>query len=178
MKRVGEELLPRIVRVVEGAHNPEMYFLDKPRYRGIVDDRQREQLRKSGIEYISHCLESVRTWADWVKFTPEGYRSVFSDAADRLASSGVKFPEERVLYKEVDREKFERVYKMEFFNSESEFEDSVLNESNVETLVTRELNQCDQVLQGLRFELKPVEQQTNWKQVKNLLDRASIFFHE
>jgi|JI6StandDraft_1071083.scaffolds.fasta_scaffold17555_9 hypothetical protein len=39
---------------------------------------------------------------------------------------------------------------MEFFNSESEFEDSVLNEANIEQLVAREMNQCEQIVQGLR----------------------------
>lgn len=100
---------------------------------------------------MGYCLESIRTWAEWVKFTPEGHRSTFADRMEQLLQAGVKFPSERILYKEMDREKFERVYKMEFFNSESEFEDSMLSESNVQTLVARELHQCDQLTEQLRL---------------------------
>jgi len=76
-----------------------MYFLERSTNQRIGDERQREQLRKGGSDYINYCLESIRTWAEWVKFTPEGYRSIFTDRAEQLLAAGWKFPSERSLYK-------------------------------------------------------------------------------
>ena len=52
---------------------------------------------------MTHCQESIKNWADWVKHNADGGQSSFNLTYISLVRKGVEFPAERSLYRETDR---------------------------------------------------------------------------
>ena len=49
--------------------------------------------------------------------------------------------------------------------------------SNCDMLVERELSQCQQLEDNLKETLQEKELDTDWRKVKTIMERVSIFFH-
>ena len=59
--------------------------------------KERDELKRQGIEYVRFCLESMPVWASWLPndFKDESLPSQFVKSYEALKRDGLNFPSEQ-----------------------------------------------------------------------------------
>ena len=95
----------------------ETYFRNWTKYAD-KNNEERQNIDVVGMSLVIMALESIKVWAEWIPSNPNGSDSVFKKSYLALVDRGVTFPKEMSYYKPKHTERFNKAYKVEFFETE------------------------------------------------------------